>query len=180
MEPNAVTVDVAGHLLTIIHGLPGHLDSYLSNAAFADTRDLRQVNGSPSLITAGGGTAWPEFVAVLRSRFEGTLFPLGVALVPETGVLFVGGGQVARAYSLREPVEHLWDEVVECGFWSWRRTDDVMVMSAELELAAWSIDGQKLWTRFVEPPWGYEVVDGIVHLDVMGALSTFPLRPEPG
>ncbi len=52
-------------------------------------------------------------------------------------------------------------------------------MSAELELAAWRITGEKLWTRFVEPPWGYDVVDGQVNLDIMGDKTTFSLEKGP-
>jgi hypothetical protein len=60
--------------------------------------------------------------------------------------------------------------------WGWRQHDDVVLMSAELELAAWSTDGTKLWTTFVEPPWSYRVVGDRVVLDVMGAARTFDLR----
>lgn len=31
------------------------------------------------------------------------------------------------------------------------------VIPADLELAAWDIDGTKLWSRFVEPPLSYSV-----------------------
>jgi hypothetical protein len=44
-------------------------------------------------------------------------------------------------------------------------------MAAELELAAWHIDGGKLWTTFVEPPREYSVEGDRVHLDVMGTKS---------
>lgn len=53
-------------------------------------------------------------------------------------------------------------------------------MSAELELAAWDLEGNKLWTTFVEPPWEYAVRDGVVRLDVMGAKSEFPAWTGPG
>lgn len=48
-------------------------------------------------------------------------------------------------------------------------------MAAEIELAAWDLQGRKPWTTFVEPPWDYQVEDGRVHLDVMGMLSDFDL-----
>jgi hypothetical protein len=57
---------------------------------------------------------------------------------------------------------------------------DVVFMSAELELAAWSTNGEKLWTMFVEPPWSYEVTDSDeVRLDVMGTITTFDKRQGP-
>jgi hypothetical protein len=52
-------------------------------------------------------------------------------------------------------------------------------MSAELELAAWDVHGRKLWTTFVEPPWGYRVEGGRVRLDVMGRGSSFDLTAGP-
>jgi hypothetical protein len=52
-------------------------------------------------------------------------------------------------------------------------------MRAELEIAAWDLQGRKLWSRFVEPPWDYAVLDGVAHLDIMGAKSAFNLRSGP-
>ena len=49
-------------------------------------------------------------------------------------------------------------------------------MAAELELAAWDIEGNKLWSRFVEPPWEYKVAGEVIRLDVMGAVSEVRLR----
>ena len=54
-----------------------------------------------------------------------------------------------------------------------------MLMAAELEFAAWDIHGAKLWTTFVEPPWTYRVEGDLVHLDVMGNMSSFPLAAGP-
>ncbi len=48
------------------------------------------------------------------------------------------------------------------------RHGDLIVLSAELELAAWDAEGQKCWSTFVEPPWAYKVSAGIIELDVMG------------
>lgn len=44
-------------------------------------------------------------------------------------------------------------------------------MSAELELAAWNVNGGKLWSRFVEPPWDYEVTGEMITLNVMDTIS---------
>ncbi len=52
-------------------------------------------------------------------------------------------------------------------------------MSAELELAAWDRLGTKLWTRFVEPPWSFRVIDNRVHLDIMGVKTDFPIIGQP-
>jgi len=67
----------------------------------------------------------------------------------------------------------------DVGFLSWRQHGDVILMSAELELAAWTTDGTKLWRTFVEPPWSYAMVDDDVHLDVMGERTRFHKRTGP-
>jgi hypothetical protein len=80
----------------------------------------------------------------------------------------------------------MWTDEAELGFRQWRRHGDVVLMSAELEFAAWTTSGQKLWTTFVEPPWSYEVTSDQVRLDAMGTFTTFdksngpPCRPATG
>jgi hypothetical protein len=88
----------------------------------------------------------------------------------------------ARAFwrtSFENVPRRLWEDEADTGFWSWVQFDDVVLMSAELELAAWTAEGVKLWTTFVEPPWSYSVSQGAVHLDVMGDRSSFSLRQGP-
>ena len=60
-----------------------------------------------------------------------------------------------------------------------RRHDDTIVMSAELELAAWDLLGRKLWTTYVEPPWEYSVSGSTLNLDVMGVKSHFNMIAGP-
>ncbi|WP_224249928.1 hypothetical protein [Hyalangium gracile] len=105
-------------------------------------------------------------------------FRPGVAFIEETGVLFIGAGDWAAAYSVGPPMK-LWEESVEAGFWSWSRHGDVVLMSAELTLAAWDTAGRKLWSTFVEPPWSFRVQEDAVHLDVMGTPSRFSLHSGP-
>ena len=52
-------------------------------------------------------------------------------------------------------------------------------LGAELELAAWDIRGQKLWSTFVEPPWEHELDGAEVKIDVMGAVRTFSIETGP-
>jgi hypothetical protein len=70
-------------------------------------------------------------------------------------------------------------EDVTDGFWEWRRHGDIVLMSAELELSAWAINGRKLWSKHVEPPWSYEIRDDRVELDVMGERSNFVVAIGP-
>lgn len=90
----------------------------------------------------------------------------------------MGAGERILAYKL-DPPARLWEDQANCGFWNWQRFGNTIVMSAELELAAWNIAGKKLWTMFVEPPWDYTVIDGIVTVDVMGSKSQFNLESGP-
>ncbi len=105
-------------------------------------------------------------------------FHPGALLVPETGLLFIGAGERLLAYRLDGPTR-LWEEATDCGFWGWARHEDRVILSAELELAAWDVRGRKCWSMFVEPPWSYEVSAGMIELDVMGTRSRFPLDTGP-
>jgi len=106
-------------------------------------------------------------------------FHPGIMLVPERGLLFIGAGTSLVAYKL-SPVRRLWEDTAEHGFWGWSRHGNIVFMSAELEFAAWDIEGRKLWSSFVEPPWTYEVHGDQVTLDVMGRQSTFIAAIGPG
>ena len=123
---------------------------------------------------------WPRLVVTQRYAPCGPGFPPGVLYVPENRVLFIGAGTRLLAYHERSGRWHRsWSDHAECGFWAWRQHDDIVVMSAELEMAAWNTAGTKLWTTFVEPPWSYRVDTGRVFLDVMGAERSFDLVTGP-
>jgi hypothetical protein len=123
---------------------------------------------------------WPSLVVTQSFGPAEMGFNPGVLIVPATERVFIGAGTRILCYApdglgwRRE-----WEEETSVGFCGWRQHGDVVVMSEELELAAWTTDGRKLWRRFVEPPWSYTVADGVVRLDVMGAVSEFPLREGP-
>ncbi len=40
-------------------------------------------------------------------------------------------------------------------------------MCAELEVGAWTIQGKRQWSQFVEPPWTYRVEKGTLSVDVI-------------
>lgn len=67
----------------------------------------------------------------------------------------------------------------DVGFWSWSQHGEFVLMSAELELAAWTAAGVKQWSTFVEPPWSFTVAEGTVALDVMGRTTVFPIAAGP-
>lgn len=107
-------------------------------------------------------------------------FSPGVLVVPETNVVFIGAGTRLLAY--QRTADHWtrrWEDTADVGFRGWQRHGSVIVMSAEIEMAAWTVDGVKVWTTFVEPPWSYDVTDGTVRLDVMGTITSFALENGP-
>jgi len=163
---------------------PEMLEHYLSRASLAEefaTQDDRTVSGYCFVGVKLGLQDWPQLVVSQRFSPAGYGFAPGALLVPGTGRLFIGAGtrllgdQVDDAGAWRRSFV---DEA-DVGFLSWRQHGDVILMSAELELAAWTTDGTKLWRTFVEPPWSYAMVGDDVHLDVMGERTRFPKRTGP-
>ena len=109
---------------------------------------------------------------------HGVGFEPGAILVPETKVLFIGAGERLLAYRI-DPLTKLWEDRADTGFLGWDQHADTILLSAELEFAAWTTNGQKMWTLFVEPPWHYAIDGDMVKLDVMGNQQSFRLKEGP-
>src|SRR5262249_29337281 len=154
--------------------LYGH---YAEHAALVEEFDLQDREGRNCFLAVSRGVGWPFLVVVQRYDPAGGFHP-GTLLVPETDLLFIGAGERLLAYHLDGPARR-WIDTAECGFWGWARHGDRVILSAELELAAWDIQGRKCWSTFVEPPWEYKVSGEIIELDVMGTQSSFPLDTGP-
>ena len=149
------------------------------HAELIEEFDLQRSDGDFCYLVAGRSIDHPILALTQRhDPTEYTGFSPGALVVPETDVLFVGAGERLLAYDLAHPAR-LWEDVADVGFWRWARYGDVVIMSAELELAAWDLEGTKLWTTFVEPPWSYEVTEDVVELDIMGVESEFSLHRGP-
>ena len=163
-----------------VGGAPTIYAALIEHATLHDDFGLKAADGTALVISVERGSGqWPDLL--ISQRFhpgpEAGFHP-GAFLVPETRRLFVGAGTRLLAYDLQE-LRRLWEDVADTGFWGWKRHGDVIVMSAELELATWTLEGNKLWSTFVEPPWVYEVRGSRVHLDVMGQKSVFELGRGP-
>lgn len=158
-------------------GLPLIFDRYVEHARLVERFTLE--TRSVCCLTVGRAREpWP-FLVVAQGFFpSGGGFNPGFLLAAETQRLFLGAGERLVAYDLMLP-RRLWTDTAESGFWGWEQHGDVILMAAELELAAWTSAGEKLWTMFVEPPWGYVVENGSVLLDVMGRKSQFSIRAGP-
>jgi hypothetical protein len=174
-------VAVGEYSLLVHRGpLPGMYGEYRRHAALAEEFGVDSAEGEACFVGVGAAREWP--LLTVAQRFEPCVagFDPGVLLVPETRVLFVGAGTRLLAYDLTGP-QRLWEDVADVGFWGWAQHGEHVLMSAELELAAWDVNGRKLWTTFVEPPWSYRVEGDQVRLDVMGRESSFSIHdgPEP-
>jgi len=158
--------------------LPSLYAEYCQHATLVEEFDTRNREGAFCFVSVSLATGWPMLVVVQKFSPSMAGFDPGVLLIPETKVLFIGAGERLVAYRL-DPLTRLWEDKAGTGFWHWSQHDDCVLMAAELELAAWDWHGKKLWTTFVEPPWGYRVTGDQVQLDVMGRDSEFGLRVGP-
>lgn len=181
-----IQVTLAGYTVHVAETMPERDDPDCAHATlvewFGNASRVEQGYNSASddlhlHVEVRRGSAWPFLCVAQHYRREGGWYP-GVLLVPETAILFIGAGERLLAYDLHGPAR-LWEDQADTGFHEWQRYDDLMVMSAELELAAWDLRGVKRWTTFAEPPWAYHVEGNMVYLDVMGTVSSFPLVSGP-
>lgn len=165
-------------LICIPDGISAFHDQESAHAHLVDEFDLS--GDAPASCWLGIQRAsedWPFLVIAQRYHPEASVQPSAL-LIPETYRLFVGAGTRLLAYDL-EQVSRLWEDTADRGFWFWDQRGDYVLMAAELELAAWTLQGLKVWTTFIEPPWSYTCKDGIIHLDVMGTQSSFAISDGP-
>jgi hypothetical protein len=181
-----ISVTGARWTVHVQHGLPPTYDVYHRHAALAEEFGLDgPVVGEDGdvcfVAVSADGDPWPALVVAQRYSPAGAGCDPGVTLPTGGDVVFVGAGERLLAYRLsdRDPPVRLWEDACDLGFFCWAIHGDTVVMSAELELAAWTVSGTKLWTMFVEPPWSYTVDGARVRLDMMGKVSQFSLRRGP-
>lgn len=158
-------------------GLPLLFEQFASHAALLEQFTVG--SGTPCCLTVSrAAEEWPFLVVAQGYHPAGGGFGPAVLLVAATQRLFVGAGERILAYDLTAP-RRLWIDSAESGLLGWAQHGEVILMSAELELAAWTTTGEKLWTTFVEPPWNMRVDGEQVRLAVMGSECTFALRTGP-
>jgi hypothetical protein len=169
-----LSVAVEGWTVLSQRGLPQTLDWFMNHANRADSFDLDADDGDYCFVAAGRTGKTPSVAVAQMYRPSQGGFDPGIALIPETERLFIGAGTRLLAYDLNQ-AQLLWEDTADTGFWNWSVYPTVVLMSAELEFAAWDRSGRKLWSRFVEPPWEFSVVGNHVRLDVMGKVNEFSL-----
>lgn len=166
-------------LITERGPLPDMYAHYRSHARLAEEFDVKSPDGQACFVGVGQPLAWPDLVVAQRFSPHSAGFDPGAILVPETATLFIGAGSRLLAYRLAPSPVRLWEDLAHFGFYTWCRHGGAVLMSAELELAAWDLEGRKLWTTFVEPPWDYRVEAGQVILNVMGLETRFDALRGP-
>lgn len=165
-----------------VHVLKGKLplsyDRYVGRARLAEEFDLKAPGGGLFFVAvetfepAEHEEGKPLLTVAQRfSPYYESGFDPGVLIVPETSRLFIGAGERLLAYDLRSPAR-LWEDHADCGFSGWGRYGNFVWMAAEIEFAVWSIDGTKLWSTFVDPPWHSQFDDGGVTLHAFDQTRT--------
>jgi hypothetical protein len=157
-----------------VGNLPETYSTLLNHAILYDDFSASAKDGTLLFVAVKKAiTNWPEILITQRfSPGPEAGFHPGIMLIPENHLLLIGAGERLLGYDLRN-TRRLWEDQADTGFWHWARHENLILMSAELELAAWDTFGKKLWTTFVEPPWNYEFSQGRIKLDVMGQESSF-------
>ena len=156
-------------------GLPTMLSEYQQYATISEEFGVPDEGGSSvCFVSVGRVLQWPSLVIVQRYAPAGYGFIPGVLLVPETHRLFLGAGRRLLGYNLLQPAR-LWEDEADGGFWAWSRHESVVLMAAELELAAWDLSGRKLWSRFVEPPREFAVAGSMITINVIRSVSRIHL-----
>jgi hypothetical protein len=155
--------------------VPGLWNEYQQRTTLSEVFGIDAPDSAICFISVGRHFEWPFLVVTQWYAPAGCGFRPGLLLIPETHRLFLGAGTRLLCYDLIGPTR-FWEDEADTGFWSWGRHGQIVLMAAELELAAWDVSGRKLWSRFVEPPWTYTVSDDTIRLDVMGDVSHLRLQ----
>jgi hypothetical protein len=157
-------------------GVPDLLSQFVHHAALYDQFDEpSECDNACFLAVTRRGDSWPFLVVTQRYAPAGYGFFPGALVVSESHRLFMGAGRRLLGYDLLRP-SRLWVDETDCGFWSWSRYGGVVLMMAELELAAWTTEGQKLWSRFADPPWEYRVEGAAVVVSDCRAVERVDLQ----
>ena len=173
------TVTVGQYAISVQRGtIPNIYRDYRKHAQLAEEFALQPHEGELCFVAVSRQEHWPTLVVAQRFELSDAGFDPAALLAPETSTLFLGAGRRLLGYQL-DPPRRLFEETVEAGFWEWARHGDVVLMSGELDLAAWDLSGKKLWAMPLQPAWQYHVESGLVHLNVGGRRTAFPLREGP-
>jgi len=80
-----------------------------------------------------------------------------VLYIPETGVLFLGCGTLSARVSTKE--SRIIDIDTACLFWGIDRHKEYVLETGELECFLYSLDGSKISSTAVDPPYEMEITE---------------------
>lgn len=154
-----------------------HLDTppdvygmWLEYAKYLDTDDLSKEGTSVYIGIAQGGRWYEDIIAFNTDPVDYGGFYPGFLIIPETEILFIGAGIIIKTYDLKNH-KKVFQKDTFVGFWGWQRWAEYVIMLEELEFGVYDLKGNEIWSTYVEPPWTYEINEGIVTLNVMDKLS---------
>lgn len=154
--------------------LPELYASYVKHAQLAEEYDLDNRDGEIFFICVGTGDGWP-FITIAQSYEPCAAgFNPGFLVLPEADTLFIGAGQRVLIYDLKQR-KKIAEDFYNEGFLGWMRYREYVIMLAELDVACWRLNGEKMWSRFVEPPYNVEFEDDKIILDIMGKKTKFEI-----
>ena len=155
---NAAAANQRGRLNTAVRALfvlsSNQVSSRSIGAAFVDQVEPSTPEGLDLFLGVcgeGSSARWPEIVITQKYEDASGTFHPNFLMVPETSILFIGAGERLLAYNV-ERREKVFEDRTDYGFWSWRRQEDYVLISAELEFGVRRKTGEKHWSTFVEPP----------------------------
>jgi len=172
-------ISINEYTLAVSDDYPNIYNEYHKRARLVEILGSYEAEGAVCFVSLSKDSDWPFLVVVQKYSPEPESgFDPGVMFIPETHFVFIGAGKRLLAYTW-DPPEKVWEEHVMGGFWGWRRYQQFVIMSSEIELAVWDIHGRKYWSSHVEPPWYYTVDGDTMNLDVMGKKTSFSLQHGP-
>lgn len=155
--------------------LPDLYAKYIKHAKLAEEYDLDNRGGETFFISVGDKENWPFLtIAQCYEPCAGGFHP-GFLVIPESDLLFIGAGQRILLYDLKQ-VKKVDEDFYNEGFLGWIRYRDYVIMLAELDVTCWKLSGEKMWSRFVEPPYNVQFEDNKIILDIMGKKIKFDIE----
>lgn len=183
MSSDVVKFATGGYtVLGCVGGPPSdNYELFRKYARLAEEFEISPTAEGNCFIAVQAAMDWPFLVIGhgLSRAWPGEQVSPGVLIVPETQRLFVAVREHLLCYDLAGP-RRLWEEDrTYNSFWGWQQHGNLVLMAAELELAAWDVRSVRKWRTFVEPPWDYHVEGDQIHLSVMEVPSFFSLADGP-
>ncbi|HVJ86552.1 MAG TPA: hypothetical protein VM452_12965 [Caulifigura sp.] len=137
-----------------------------------DLRERPVDNETDVAVLIAGHDQPAHLEVILNNSIHG--FEPGILLIPETGTLFVGASPTIAVYDVATPRRLVHDN--DIWFYDWARHGDIVLMSSEMELAGFSLDGDRLWTEYIDPPWSMRVENDVVEIRRPTATSRLLLK----